>query len=95
MEAEQQEEEEETVQVEQEEEEKVEDLAPACRTARPPPQVLTMGSQPKVRQIKILLLFRHYHCTDVAVLRHTAGGLKTEEVKCTHRAGRFGTSQPL
>ena len=69
MEAEQQEEEEETVQVEQEEEKKVEeeDLAPACRTARPPPQVLTMRSQPKVREIKILLLLRHYHCTDVAV----------------------------
>ena len=66
MEAEQQEEEEETVQVEQEEE-KEEDLAPACRTARPPPQVLTMRSQPKVRQIKISLLLRHYHCTDVAV----------------------------
>ena len=66
MEAEQQEEEEEAVQVEQEEE-KEEDLAPACRTARPPPQVLTMRSQPKVREIKILLLLRHYHCTDVAV----------------------------
>ena len=61
MEAEEQEEEEETVQVEQEEEkveeeEKEEDLAPACRTARPPPQVLTMRSQPKVRAIKISLL---------------------------------------
>ena len=56
MEAEQQEEEEETVQVEQEEEEKEEDLAPACRTARPPPQVLTMRSQPKVREIKTSLL---------------------------------------
>ena len=61
MEAEEQEEEEETVQVEQEEEkkqeeEKEEDLAPACRTARPPPQVLTMRSQPKVREIKISLL---------------------------------------
>ena len=55
MEAEQQEEEEEAVQVEQEEE-KEEDLAPACRTARPPPQVLTMRSQPKVRAIKISLL---------------------------------------
>ena len=66
MEAEQQEEEEEAVQVEQEEE-KEEDLAPACRTARPPPQVLTMRSQPKVREIKTLLLLRHYHCTDVAV----------------------------
>ena len=65
MEAEQQEEEEEAVQVEQEEKE--EDLAPACRTARPPPQVLTMRSQPKVREIKTLLLLRHYHCTDVAV----------------------------
>ena len=65
MEAEQQEEEEEAVQVEQEEKE--EDLAPACRTARPPPQVLTMRSQPKVREIEILLLLRHYHCTDVAV----------------------------
>ena len=66
MEAEQQEEEEEAVQVEQEEE-KEEDLAPACRTARPPPQVLTMRSQPKVREIEILPLLRHYHCTDVAV----------------------------
>ena len=66
MEAEQQEEEEEAVQVEQEEE-KEEDLAPACRTARPPPQVLTMRSQPKVREIKTLLLLRHYHFTDVAV----------------------------
>ena len=56
MEAEQQEEEEETVQVEEEEEEKEEDLAPACRTARPPPQVLTMRSQPKVREIKTSLL---------------------------------------
>ena len=56
MEAEEQEEEEEAVQVEQEEEEKEEDLAPACRTARPPPQVLTMRSQPKVREIKISLL---------------------------------------
>ena len=57
MEAEEQEEEEETVQVEQEKEEKKEeDLAPACRTARPPPQVLTMRSQPKVREIKISLL---------------------------------------
>ena len=57
MEAEEQEEEEETVQVEkEEEEEKEEDLAPACRTARPPPQVLTMRSQPKVREIKISLL---------------------------------------
>ena len=51
------EEEEEAVQVEQEEEKKVKeeekegDLAPACRTARPPPQVLTMRSQPKVREI--------------------------------------------
>ena len=55
MEAEQQEEEEETVQVEQEEEKKVEeeDLAPACRSARPPPQVLTMRSRPKVPEIKI------------------------------------------
>ena len=56
MEAEEQEEEEETVQVEEEEEEKEEDLAPACRTARPPPQVLTLRSQPKVREIKIPLL---------------------------------------
>ena len=56
MEAEEQEEEEEAVQVEEEEEEKEEDLAPACRTARPPPQVLTMRSQPKVREIKISLL---------------------------------------
>ena len=56
MEAEEQEEEEETVQVEEEEEEKEEDLAPACRTARPPPQVLTMRSQPKVREIKTALL---------------------------------------
>ena len=56
MEAEEQEEEEEAVQVEQEEEEKEEDLAPACRTARPPPQVLTLRSQPKVREIKISLL---------------------------------------
>ena len=84
MEAEQQEEEEETVQVEQEEEqeeeeeekkveeeEKEEDLAPACRTARPPPQVLTMRSQPKVREIKTLLLLRHYHCTDVVVFFDT------------------------
>ena len=77
MEAEQQEEEEEAVQVEQEEEKKVEeeekeeDLAPACRTARPPPQVLTMRSQPKVREIKISLLLRHYHCTDVAVSLYT------------------------
>ena len=56
MEAEEQEEEEEAVQVEEEEEKKEEDLAPACRTARPPPQVLTMRSQPKVREIKISLL---------------------------------------
>ena len=56
MEAEEQEEEEEAVQVEEEEEEKEEDLAPACRTARPPPQVLTLRSQPKVREIKISLL---------------------------------------
>ena len=61
MEAEEQEEEEEAVQVEQEEEEKVEkeekeeDLAPACRTARPPPQVLTLRSQPKEIKISLLL----------------------------------------
>ena len=38
------------------------------------------------------LTFSVHRCS--CVLRHTAG-LKTEEVKCTHRAGRFDISQPL